>query len=259
MTPEIKTELSGSGVLVVTISRPDKKNALTNDMYGALADAIARANDDDGIRVLLIQADGDTFTAGNDVSEFAAQAMGNGPKERHVTRFLRSLANATVPIVAAVQGNAVGVGTTMLLHCDYVLLSEEARLMTPFVNLALVPEAASSYLLPLRIGHAKAFEMFALGQPVSAVVAVAWGIANRTASAAELRAEARSVAEKIAAKPVGSLTAMKRLMRNAERLVAQMDCESNIFLERLASAEAKEAFTAFSQKRQPDFTSIMRG
>ena len=131
--------------------------------------------------------------------------------------------------------------------------------MTPFVNLALVPEAASSYLLPLRIGHAKAFEMFALGQPVSAEVAVAWGIANRTASATELRAEARSVAEKIAAKPVGSLTAMKRLMRNAERLVAQMDCESNIFLERLASAEAKEAFTAFSQKRQPDFTSIMRG
>ena len=258
MTPEIKVELSGSGVLTVTIARPDKKNALTNDMYGALADAIARASDDDEIRVLLIQADGDTFTAGNDVSEFAAQATGNGPKERNVVRFLRGLANATKPIIAAVQGKAVGVGTTMLLHCDYVLLSEEAQLITPFVNLALVPEAASSYLLPLRIGHVKAFEMFALGEAVPANAAVAWGIANKAVSNAELRAEARRVARKIAAKPIGSLTAMKRLMRDAEKLVAQMDCESAIFVERLASAEAKEAFAAFAQKRQPDFTRIVR-
>ncbi|MFM0032444.1 enoyl-CoA hydratase [Paraburkholderia madseniana] len=258
MTPEIKIELSGSGALAVTISRPDKKNALTNDMYGALADAVAKANDDDGIRVLLIQADGDIFTAGNDVSEFAAQGTGSGPKERHVTRFLRALANATVPIVAAVQGKAVGVGTTMLLHCDYVLLSEDAQLITPFANLALVPEAASSYLLPLRIGHARAFEMFALGEAVPANAAVAWGIANKTISNGELRAEAHRVAERIAAKPVGSLTAMKRLMRDAERLVAQMECESAIFVERLASAEAKEAFTAFAQKRQPDFTRIVQ-
>jgi enoyl-CoA hydratase/carnithine racemase len=258
MTPEIKTELSSSGVLTVTISRPDKKNALTNDMYGALADAIARANDDDAIRVLLIQADGDTFTAGNDVSEFAAQSTGNMPEERNVVRFLRGLANATSPIIAAVQGKAVGVGTTMLLHCDYVLLSDDAQLITPFVNLALVPEAASSYLLPLRIGHARAFEMFSLGQPVSAERAVEWGIANRTTSAAELRAEAKLIAAKIAAKPAGSLTAMKRLMRNAEKLVAQMDAESTIFVERLASAEAKEAFAAFAQKRQPDFTKIVR-
>jgi enoyl-CoA hydratase/carnithine racemase len=258
MTQEIKVELSGSGVLAVTISRPDKKNALTNDMYGALADAIARANDDDGIRVLLIQADGDTFTAGNDVSEFAAQGTGNGPKERNVVRFLRGLANAMKPIIAAVQGKAVGIGTTMLLHCDYVLLSEEAQLITPFVNLALVPEAASSYLLPLRIGHAKAFEMFALGEAVPADVAVAWGIANKAICNADLRTEARRIAEKIAARPIGSLTAMKRLMRDAEKLVAQMDCESAIFVERLASAEAKEAFTAFAQKRPPDFTRIVR-
>ncbi|MFM0341598.1 enoyl-CoA hydratase [Paraburkholderia fungorum] len=258
MTAEIKVELSDSGVLTVTIARTDKKNALTNDMYGALADAIARANDDDEIRVLLIQADGDTFTAGNDVSEFAAQAEGNGPKERNVTRFLQGLANARKPIVAAVQGKAVGVGTTMLLHCDYVLLSEEAQLITPFVNLALVPEAASSYLLPLRIGHAKAFEMFALGEAVPANSAVAWGIANKTIPNAELRAEACRVAERIASKPIGSLTATKRLMRDAEKLVAQMDSESAIFMERLASAEAKEAFTAFAQKRQPDFTKIVR-
>ncbi|NLP63545.1 enoyl-CoA hydratase [Paraburkholderia sacchari] len=256
MTAEIRTDLS-DGVLTVTISRPDKKNALTNDMYGALADAVAKANDDE-IRVVLIQADGDSFTSGNDLAEFAAQGSGNGPKERHVVRFLRELATATKPIIAAVQGKAVGVGTTMLLHCDYVLLAEDAQLITPFVNLALVPEAASSYLLPLRIGHVRAFEMFALGEPVTADAAVAWGIANKTTGAAELRAEARRVAAKFAAKPIGSLTAMKRLMRDAERLVTQMESESTIFVERLASAEAKEAFMAFAQKRQPDFTKIRR-
>lgn len=257
MTPEIQVELA-SGVLAITISRTDKKNALTNEMYSALADAIEKANADGEIRALLIKADGDTFTAGNDVAEFAAQATGNGPEERHVARFLRALANATIPIVAAVQGKAVGVGTTMLLHCDYVILSEEAQLITPFVNLALVPEAASSYLLPLRIGHARAFEMFAFGEPLAAQTAMAWGIANKVTSLADLPAEAQRIAEKIAAKPPGSVTAMKRLMRDAERLVAQMDCETTIFMERLASAEAKEAFTAFAQKRQPDFTKIVR-
>ncbi|UEP51691.1 enoyl-CoA hydratase [Burkholderia ambifaria] len=255
MTPEIKTVLS-DGVLTVTISRPEKKNALTNDMYSALADAVARANDDDEIRVLLFQGDGDSFTAGNDVAEFAAQAAGDGPKERHVVRFLRTLATATKPLVAAVQGKAVGIGTTMLLHCDYVLIAEDAQLITPFVNLALVPEAASSYLLPARIGHTRAFEMFALGEPVSAHAAVAWGIANKAVSAADLRAEAHRIAAKIATKPSGSLTATKRLMRDAEKLVAQMDNESAIFVERLGSAEAKEAFMAFAQKRQPDFTQV---
>jgi enoyl-CoA hydratase/carnithine racemase len=257
MIPEIKVELSG-GVLTITISRPDRKNALTNDMYGAMADAIATANTDGAIRALLFQADGDIFTAGNDVTEFAAESAGNKPPVRHVARFLEGLANATVPIVAAVQGKAVGVGTTMLLHCDYVLLAEDAQLITPFVNLALVPEAASSYLLPLRIGHVRAFEMFALGDALPAQAAVAWGIANRTTSVAELRAEARHVAEKIAARPTGSVTAMKRLMRDAEKLIAQMDSERATFLERLASDEAKEAFQAFAEKRKPDFTKIAR-
>ncbi|PRX28163.1 enoyl-CoA hydratase [Paraburkholderia sp. BL18I3N2] len=257
MSPEVNVELA-NGVLVVTISRPGKMNAITNVMYGALADAVERANADDDVRALLIQADGDTFTAGNDLSEFAAQATGNGPQERHVVRFLRVLANATVPIIAAVQGKAVGIGTTMLLHCDYVLLSEEAQLMTPFVNLALVPEAASSYLLPFQIGHVRAFEMFALGEPVSADSAVAWGIANRLVPVAELRVQARRIAEKIATKPYGSLTATKRLMRDAERLTAQMDRESVTFMERLAGAEAKEAFLAFAEKRRPDFTKIAR-
>ena len=254
-TPEIRTDLT-DGVLIITLARPDKKNALTNEMYGTLADIIERAEHDHNVRVLLVQGDGDMFTAGNDVSEFAAIASGKGPSERHVHRFLHALAKATVPIVAAVHGKAVGVGTTMLLHCDYVLLAQDAQLITPFVNLALVPEAASSYLMPLRIGHARAFEMFAMGEPLDAQTAVAWGIANKVCNNDQLRAEARRMAERIAAKPAGSLSAMKALMRKAEALVAQMDSESAKFQERLTSAEAKEAFAAFAEKRKPDFSKV---
>jgi enoyl-CoA hydratase/carnithine racemase len=255
MTPEIKTDLS-EGVLTMTISRPDKKNALTNEMYGALADAIEHAEKDDAVRVVLIRADGDIFTAGNDLSEFAAQSAGKGPAEPNVVRFVKALTNATVTIVAAVNGKAVGIGTTMLMHCDHVLLAENAQLITPFVNLALVPEAASSYLLPICIGHVRAFEMFALGEPVDARSAVAWGIANRVVPLSELDAEARRVATRLAGKPVGSLTAMKRLMRDASRIALQVDSERLVFRERLKSAEAKEAFTAFAEKRQPDFTKV---
>jgi len=258
MTSEIHFDLSG-GVLTITLARPDKKNALTNEMYGALADAIEKAQEDRNIRVLLLQGDGDSFTAGNDVGEFAAIAAGKGPSgpgERHVHRFLHALANATVPIVAAVNGKAVGVGTTMLLHCDYVVLAQDAQLITPFVNLALVPEAASSYLLPLRIGHVRAFEMFALGEPLDAQTAVAWGIANKVCANEQLRADARRMAEKLAAKPAGSLSAMKELMRDAEKLASQMNSESARFVERLASAEAREAFSAFAEKRKPDFSKV---
>jgi enoyl-CoA hydratase/carnithine racemase len=142
----------------------------------------------------------------------------------------------------------------MLLHCDYVVLAQDAQLITPFVNLALVPEAASSYLLPLRIGHVRAFEMFALGEPLDAQTALAWGIANKICANEQLRAEARRMAERIAAKPAGSVSAMKMLMRDAEKLVSQMNSESARFEERLASAEASEAFSAFAEKRKPDFT-----
>lgn len=257
MTTEIQVDLAG-GVLTLTLARPDKKNALTNEMYGTLADAIDNAGQDGNVRVVLIQGDGDMFTAGNDVGEFAAIAAGKGPSERHVHRFLHALAKATVPVVAAVHGKAVGVGTTMLLHCDYVLLAQDAQLITPFVNLALVPEAASSYLLPLRIGHVRAFEMFAMGEPLDAQTAVAWGIANKVCANDQLRAEAHRMAERIAAKPAGSLSAMKKLMRQAEMLVAQMDSESSQFQERLASAEAREAFAAFAEKRKPDFSKVAK-
>ena len=151
MTEHIKIEKS-DGILSLTMARPDKKNALTNAMYGALADAIEAAETDASVRVLLIRGEGDMFTAGNDVGEFAAIATGAVQGERHVGRFLQALARSSRPLVAAVQGRAVGIGTTMLLHCDLVVLAENALLSTPFVNLALVPEAASSLLMPLRIG-----------------------------------------------------------------------------------------------------------
>src|SRR2546423_9170360 len=178
MTEHIKVENDG-GILNVTMARPDKKNALTNAMYGALADAIEGAETDTAVRVLLIRGEGDVFTAGNDVGEFAAVATGAVQGERHVSRFVRALAQSTRPLVAAVQGRAVGIGTTMLLHCDFVVLAENAQLSTPFVNLALVPEAASTLLMPMRVGYARAYEMFALGEAVDAKTALSLGIAER--------------------------------------------------------------------------------
>ena len=258
MTSEIKAERAG-GILTITISRPDKKNALTNAMYGVMADAIDSASSDPGVRIIVIQGEGDSFTAGNDIAEFAAQATGSAPAVRHVARFLRSLASTSVPVIAAVQGKAVGVGTTMLLHCDYVILAEDAQLITPFINLALVPEAASTYLLPLRVGHARAFEMFAVGAPLLAMTALAWGIANRVVRNDELQNETRRTAEQLAAKPYGSMTAMKQLMRDVERLVSHMDAERAVFLRRLESDEAREAFAAFREKRQPNFSGIQTG
>ena len=193
MTEHIKIEKS-DGILSLTMARPDKKNALTNAMYGALADAIEGAETDPSVRVLLIRGEGDMFTAGNDVGEFAAIATGAVQGERHVSRFLQALARSSRPLVAAVQGRAVGVGTTMLLHCDLVVLAENALLSTPFVSLALVPEASSSLLMPLRIGYARAFEMFALGEAVDAKSALAWGLANRVVPLDKLDAEARALA-----------------------------------------------------------------
>lgn len=255
MTDHVTTHLD-AGILTLTLARPDKKNALTNAMYGVLADALQRAESDAAIRVVLLQGDGDSFTAGNDLSDFAAQSQGLHKGERHVLRFLDGLARATRPLVAAVQGNAVGVGTTMLLHCDLVYVADTARLTTPFVNLALVPEAASSLLLPARIGHARAFAMFALGEVIDAATAVAIGLANAMVPQAELRARARAAAETLATRPLGALAQTKMLMRNAETIRAQMDHEGTIFQERLKSAEAREAFTAFAERRAPDFSRI---
>jgi enoyl-CoA hydratase/carnithine racemase len=244
------------GILTLTLARPDKKNALTNEMYGAMADAIEGAENESAIRVILLRGQGDSFTAGNDLGEFAAVATGKVEGERHVTRFIRSLGRSTKPLIAAVQGRAVGIGTTMLLHCDLVVLAENALLSTPFISLALVPEAASSLLLPQRIGHARAFELFALGEPVSAQVALDWGLANRVVALEQLDAEALALAQRLARQPLGSLVATKRLMRDGEMLVKQMEVESEHFAARLKSAEAREAFQAFTERRPPNFANV---
>jgi enoyl-CoA hydratase/carnithine racemase len=255
MTEHIKIE-SKDHILTLTLARPDKKNAITNAMYGALADAILGAETEPATRVIVLRGEGDMFTAGNDVGEFAMMATGAFNDERHVSRFVDAIARSTRPLVAAVQGRAVGIGTTMLLHCDFVVLGEDAKLSTPFVGLALVPEAASSLLLPLRIGYARAYEMFALGEAMDAKTALQLGVANRVVPLDRLHAEAASIAARLARLPAGSLAATKRLMRNAEVLSAQIGAESRIFAERLTTAEAREAFTAFAEKRPPDFTKV---
>ncbi|WP_030013212.1 enoyl-CoA hydratase-related protein [Curtobacterium sp. S6] len=255
MSQDISVALQ-EGVLTVTLTRPQKKNALTNPMYSELADALERAETDSAVRVVVLRSEGDLFTAGNDIGDFAAEptdATAASIEEKQVRRFIRALVDSTTPIIAAVQGKAVGVGTTMLLHCDYVILSENAQLITPFVNLALVPEAASSMLLNQRIGHARAFAMFALGEPLDAPAALAGGVANRVLPQADLHDEAQRIAAMLAVKPAGALTATKRLMRATEPMLAQIEAESALFDERLASAEAREAFAAFKEKRTPDF------
>jgi enoyl-CoA hydratase/carnithine racemase len=255
MTEQVQIETS-NGILTLTLARPDKKNALTNEMYGALADAIEGAENDTAVRVILIRGEGDSFTAGNDLGEFAAVAAGKATGERHVTRFIHSLGRSTKPLVAAVHGRAVGIGTTMLLHCDLVVLADNALLSTPFIGLALVPEAASSILLSLRIGHARAFEMFALGEPVAAKAALEWGLANRVVPLEKLDAEANALVQRLAQQPLGSLVATKRLMRDGAALVKQMRAEGEYFEARLKSAEAREAFQAFAERRPPDFAKV---
>lgn len=252
MTDHIKIHKDG-GVLTITMDRTEKKNALTDAMYATMTDALESAEQAADVRVILVRAEGDLFTAGNDIGEFAATAMG-GESPRNVTRLLHALATATKPIVAAVQGSAVGIGTTLLLHCDQVVLADNAKLITPFVNLALVPEAASSLLLPARIGYARAFAMFAFGDPVSAADALAWGLANAVVPVAELAATAEKLARRLATKPLGALVTTKKLMRDAGAITRQIDVETTQFVARLKSPEAREAFTAFAERRAPDFT-----
>lgn len=240
-------------IMTLSLNRPDKKNALTNAMYGVLADGVERAHADAAIRCIIIRSEGDNFTAGNDLSDFASISAGSGPAVRHVTRFLQGLAAADKPIIAAVHGLAVGVGTTLLLHCDVVCVTEQARLITPFVNLALVPEAASSLLLQARIGYGRAFAMIATGEPVDGKTAVEWGLAQYLVAPDALNAKALAVANLLASKPIGALRATKRLMRDRELIAQTMDRESEVFAQRLKSPEAAEAFRAFAEKRAPNF------
>ena len=255
MSDPIKTELNG-GVLTVTLDRADKKNAITQAMYADLAAATERARTDDAVRVLLFRAEGDSFSAGNDIADFIAIASSGGGQvtDAPVFKFLKSLADLDKPGVAAVKGRAVGIGLTLLLHCDMVVVAEDALLSAPFINLALAPEAASSLLLPMVLGHQRAFEIFALGEAIDGRTALAWGLANRAVPAVEVDAAAAALAAKLATRAPNSLRKTKRLMRDAEQIWALMQKEGEAFGSQLSSPEAMEAFMAFSQKRAPDFS-----
>jgi enoyl-CoA hydratase/carnithine racemase len=245
------------GVLAITLNRPERKNALTSEMYQTFADAVNGANDDREIRAILIQGAGDAFTAGHDVSEFAAINRGEdagGPPSG--LPMLQALAHARKPLVAAVHGRAVGIGLTMLLHCDLVYVAEDALLSVPFVNLALVPEAASSLLLPARIGHVRAFELFVLGESIDGRTAKEWGIANAALPANEVQARARAAAQALAARPPAAVGLTKALMRDVGLVTQRIEDELAHFYAQLKSPEAKEAFSAFFEKRAADFSKL---
>jgi len=257
VSDHIQTVLQ-DGVLTVSLNRADKKNAITQAMYAAMAEATERARTDDAVRVILFRGEGDSFSAGNDIADFIAlgsQTTGD-LVEMGVFRFLKALADLDKPAVAAVRGRAVGIGLTLLLHCDMVVVAEDALLSAPFVNLALAPEAASSLLLPAVVGHARAFELFALGEAIDGKTALAWGLANRAVPADQVDATAQDLAARLAARAPNSIRKTKALMRDAERIWSLMRRESEAFGSQMRSPEAMEAFMAFSQKRAPDFSKI---
>jgi len=235
-------------VMELRFNRPEKKNAITNVMYGALADALEAGAADAGVRAFLFTAEGDFFSAGNDLMDFAAQAAGGFEGPRHVGRFLERMIEAEKPVVAAAAGHAVGVGVTMLLHCDLVYAAADARLTAPFVDLGLVPENASSLTLVERIGYARGFAMLGLGEPLSGADAAAWGLANAALPAGEVETRARAAAQALAAKPPEALRFTKQLMRDRAALLARMREEGAIFAERLQSPEAAAAFAKFFQR-----------
>ena len=252
MSEHVKVECNG-GVLSITLNRPERRNAITVAMYAALADAIETAAKDDGIRVVTIRGEGQDFAAGNDLGDFLTALPRDN--EIPVWRLLRGLATCETPVVAAVHGNCVGIGTTMLLHCDLVIADETARFSLPFVDLALVPEAASTLLLPRLTGRRRAARYLLLGEPFGVEEAAAIGLVSHTVAASELDAAFKDVVARLLAKPPAALAATQRLLRagSSAEVLERMKLESEAFAERLGSAEAKEAFTAFFEKRTPNF------
>jgi enoyl-CoA hydratase/carnithine racemase len=247
------TSETGSGILRVELNRPTRKNAMTNDMYTALADLFRRADADDAVQVVLISGAGKDFTAGNDVGAFLEGSPGTG--ESPQATLMAALVAFGKPIVAAVRGVAIGGGTTMLTHFDFVYAADSARFQVPFINLALVPEFGSSYSLPARVGHLRAAELFMLGEPFTAAHAAELGLVTRVVPDADVLATAVATAEKLVAKPSGALRAMKRLMKQASLgpVRQAIEAENEEFGARLRSAESKEALSAFLEKRPPRF------
>lgn len=243
------------GLLTLRMDREDKKNALTRAMYGALADALDAADEDRSVRAVLITGSETCFTSGNDVADFI-QAPPSG-LDSEVFRFMKALFDFSKPVVAAVSGPAVGIGTTLLLHCDLVYVARDAKLKMPFVNLGLCPEYGSSLILPRLLGHARAAELLLLGESFTGEQAAAWGIANEAlADGAATLARAREMAQRFEQLAPSAVAVSKRLMREPgrEELRQVIMEEGELFGQRLRTPEAIEALSAFMQRRKPDFS-----
>ena len=245
-----------AGVMTITFNRLDKKNSITSSMYAAMADAVAQASADPAVRVVVFQGHESIFSAGNDIGDFLNQPPST--QESPVFRFLRGIATFEKPLLAAVAGPAVGIGTTMLFHCDLVYAGDNAAFSMPFVNLGLCPEAASSYLAPRMFGYHRAAEALLMGEPFFAEAAQEVGLVNRVVPPTEVNGYAQAQARKLAAKPLSSLMATKRLMKGGDQqaVLQKMDEEGRDFGRMLREPAAKEAFGAFMEKRKPDFSKL---
>src|SRR3984893_7494195 len=250
---EIITERSGS-ILRVQLNRPTKRNAMTSQMYVTLADVFSDAAKDEQTRVVLWHGAGDSFCAGNDLEDFLKNPPGPGDSPQ--ARLMNALIDFDKPLVAAVQGAAIGGGTTMLTHCDFVYAGGSAKFQMPFINLAVVPEFGSSCSIPARIGHIRAAELILLGLPFDARRAADLGFVTQVVPDQNLLGTASETARELAAKPAGALQACKQLMKRPfrEQIKAAMKAENEEFSAHVRSADAKEAFTAFLERRLPHFT-----
>jgi len=252
---DILSDLS-VGVLTLTLNRVAKKNAFTQAMYAELAQQLEQAARDTGVRVVVVQGHETVFSAGNDIADFLQHPPTD--LDAPVFRLLRAVASFPKPLLAAVCGPAVGIGTTLLLHCDLVYAGDNAAFAVPFVNLGLCPEAASSLLLPQLMGYHRAAEALLLGEPFMAEAALEVGLVNRVVPPTEANGMAQAQARKLAAKPLASLLATKQLLKQGQQaqVLAQMQSEAQVFGRLLGEPAAKEAFSAFMDKRKPDFSAL---
>ena len=248
------------GLQMIRFARPGKKNALTTAMYAAMTEALARGDAAPEVVAHLFIGSGGVFTAGSDINDFVERARAGTALEGPVLEFIRALPRVQKPMIAAVDGLAVGIGTTLLFHCDLVYATRDAGFVTPFLDLGLVPEAGSSLLAPQRMGHTRAFELLVLGEPFTAERAREAGLVNAIVTEDELESTARDAASRLARKPPEALAIARRLLRGDSRaLAARIEEEARLFSERLSSPEAGEAFSAFLEKRPPDFGKAVGG
>jgi enoyl-CoA hydratase/carnithine racemase len=248
-----------NGILTIEFNRAERKNAITTVMYQTIADALLDGDKDPAVRAVLLTGKPEIFTAGNDLDDFlrnSAPVPGQSPQDRPVFQFMRALSGMSKPVVAAVAGAAIGIGTTMLMHCDLVYAGDNAKFSLPFAQLGLCPEFGSSLLLPQLAGYPRAAEKLMLGEPFGAQEALEMGLVSKVLPAAELRAFAEGQAAKLVALPAASIRATKALMKRPRQqsLGETLAVEGKQFFDMLQGAEAKEAFTAFFEKRKPDFS-----